>query len=320
MMFKDLGLNDMLYQINFKKAINRIKQGFNFESFTFEELLEMIEINKFYDDRNLFNDIGKELINNNLNEFEQINKSIAKYFSNITSADIKTDLREIKNKKELHPFGYYDCIIKYKSYSKLSNEEFKELIDSKLFYLHNILGSKELVKTFESVIHHEMISNVESIIYLIEKYDVDDATSNKRFNFPNFSDEDIELMIKNYLQSDQINLYYLEALSLHKNDINSYSISRKSKVEIKNTIEREREKMFGKETNAPFNISVTINPAQSIDFPILRKGGALNFELSFSKDFLLSNTTPTGIIGRMYFILELINNQWRLSSTYNPLV
>lgn len=139
------------------------------------------------------------------------------------------------------------------------------------------------------------------------------------YYFPHFSNEDIDLMINNYLHSDHINLNYLEALNLHRDNGDSYKITRKTRVEIKKTIEIEQKKLFKKETSTSFGVEVTIDSKQKIDTPILLKGNQPNIEISISNDFLASDTTLTGIMGRMYFILGLIDNQWRLSSTFNSI-
>lgn len=48
MKFRHLNLNDLLYGYSFNEAINKIKIGFNYESYSLKELLDMIEISKFF--------------------------------------------------------------------------------------------------------------------------------------------------------------------------------------------------------------------------------------------------------------------------------
>lgn len=82
--FRHLNLNDLLYSHNFDEAISRMKIGFNYESYSLTELLDMIEISNFFDDKNKLNDNGKKIIEDNSNTFIQINSTIAKYFNSIT--------------------------------------------------------------------------------------------------------------------------------------------------------------------------------------------------------------------------------------------
>ncbi|MDY4788577.1 MAG: hypothetical protein SO253_04640 [Bacilli bacterium] len=321
MVFRHLDLNDWLYTNNFEKAINKIKKGLNFESYSLEELLEMIEISKFFDDKNNLNNASKKIIEENLNAFKQINSTIAKYFNSITPNKIKLDLQKIRDEKGLYPFGYYNCMVKFKSYLKLNDIEFKALIDDGLFYLYIALRSKDMVNTFNSVIHSELLSNAEGITYLIRNYDMVDENKMKEVNyyFPNFSDDDIDLMINNYLHCEHKNLNYLQALNFHRNNIDSYKISRKTRVEIKKTIELEQKRIFNKKTSTSFGVRVIIDSGQKIDNPIIFKGDQPNIEISFSKDFLASDTSTLGIMKCMYFILDLVDNQWRLYSTFNPI-
>ena len=155
--FRHLNLNDLLYSHNFDEAISRMKIGFNYESYSLTELLDMIEISNFFDDKNKLNDNGKKIIEDNSNTFIQINSTIAKYFNSITPEKIKSDLQIINDNKELLPFGYYNNMIKFKSYKKLNDNEFKDLIDKNLFNLDIALSSKDIVKTFETVIRFELI-------------------------------------------------------------------------------------------------------------------------------------------------------------------
>lgn len=321
--FRHLNLNDLLYSHNFDEAISRMKIGFNYESYSLTELLDMIEISNFFDDKNKLNDNGKKIIEDNSNTFIQINSTIAKYFNSITPEKIKSDLQIINDNKELlpFPFGYYNNMIKFKSYKKLNDNEFKDLIDKNLFNLDIALSSKDIVKTFETVIRFELISNVEGIVYLVRNYDIVDENYKKKVNyfFPHFSNEDIDLMISNYLNSNYISLNYLEALSLHRDNVDSYKIARKTRVKIKKAIESEKTKTFSKETCTSFSVKATIDSEQKSDTPILFKGNQPDVEISLSKDFLASDLTTTGIIWRMYIILGLIDNQFRLSSTFNSI-
>lgn len=132
-------IEDMIYGSEYEKAIEALNKGYSHSSFTLSELLEMLEILKFYDDE----DSLKEEYKNKLLSFEKeiifINKSVGIYFGRLSGEKIINDLREIKLDDDLHPQSYLESLERYKAFKNIDSNEFGVILNEGLLSLDSIL-------------------------------------------------------------------------------------------------------------------------------------------------------------------------------------
>ena len=319
MRFRHLTLTDLAYGYELKEAVSLLEKGFNYSKFELEDLINMIETHKFLCDYDLLNDEGKKLLDPFISEKKKIESTIGRYFNCISSREILNNFEIIKSDKETHPFEYFDTLIKYKAFKKLSSEEFIQCVKNNYFHLDMILRKKDIVDYFPNEICLLMEESPEAIEYLINCYDMaDDNNGSKiKYYFPLKIKEITAKLVDNYLNYQYKHLNYLEALDMHKDDDKSYKISRKQRIIIKKAIEEEKTKIFSSGTTSSFGFSVTFDPNQKEEIKYGMSGNNTHC-ISFSLEFLKSDLSYEGIVKRFFWLIELVDKQSRITGTYKP--
>lgn len=319
MKFRHLTLTDFAYGYELKEAVSLLEKGFDYSKFKLKDLINMIETHKFLCDYDYLNDEGKKILDPYLDEKKKIESAVGRYFNSRSSEELLKDFETIKDDKELHPFEYFGALIKYKAFKKLSGEEFIQCVKNNYFHLDMILRAKDLVDYFPNEICSSMKENPEAIEFLISCYDLADDNNGSRikYNFPVALNDIVPELIENYLNFQYKHLNYLEALDAHKDNIKTYKISRKQRINIKNVIEEEKKKLFSSGITSSFGFSVTIDPNQKEE---IKYGTAPNnvHNILFSLEFLKSDLSYEGIVKRFFWLIELVDKQSRITGTYKP--
>ena len=311
-------IEDMIYGSEYEKAIEALNKGYNHSSFVLSELLEMLEILKFYDDK----DFLKEEYKNKLLSFEKeiifIKKSVGIYFGRLSGEKIINDLREIKLEDDLHPQSYLETLERYKAFKYIDSNEFGVILNEGLLSLDSILRQPDFSKYFVSNIKKIMLESDSGITFLVSQYDEESSLGRKKqkYYLPSFDMIEVDEMIGKYLNSPYVNLSYLHCLKLHKDSVNSYKISRKKRIEIENKIKAETEKLFSDGYSVSYDFGVNIDPEQ--EQPIVYKSNPPDTIISFSEKFLKCNLTNDKIMAVLINIMGFIDAQGRITSIYKP--
>ena len=313
-----LDIEDMIYGLEYEKAIEALNKGYNHSSFALSELLEMLEILKFYDDKDSLKEEYKNKLLSFKKEISFIKKSVGIYFGRLSGEKIINDLREIKLNHDLHPQSYLETLERYKAFKNIDSNEFEDILNEGLLSLDSILRQPAFSQHFVSNIKKIMLESDSGITFLVSQYDEESSLGRKKqkYYLPSFNMVEVDEMIGKYLNSPYVNLNYLHCLKLHKDSVNSYKISRKKRIEIENKIEAETEKLFSNGNSVSYGFGVNIDPEQ--EQPIVYKGNPPDTIISFSAKFLKSNLTNDKIMAVLINIMGFIDAQGRITSIYKP--
>ena len=83
MSFHHIGINDLIYGIGCEKAIEVLSRDFDFPNPQLIDLLKMLEILKFYEDKDFLIEEYKNKIMSFDEDIKQINKIVGTYFENL---------------------------------------------------------------------------------------------------------------------------------------------------------------------------------------------------------------------------------------------
>ena len=319
MRFRHLTITDLAYGYELKEAVALLEKGFNYSNFNLKDLINMIETHKFLCDYDLLNDEGKILLDPYIKEKKNIESIVGRYFNCINSTEILNDFENIRNDKDLNLSEYFSSFVKYKSFKKLTSEDFVQCIKSYYFHLDMVLRVKEFVEHFPDEICQLMKETPNAIELLICCYDLADENNDSkiRYYFPLKIKDITSELIDNYLSFEHKHLNYLEALEAHRDSDQTYRISRKQRIQVKHMIVDEKTKLFssGTAVNMGFVVSITPNQKEPIRYD--RTPDNL-YNISFSLDFLKSDLSNEGIIKRFFLLVELVDKQFRITGIYKP--
>lgn len=313
-----LGVEDMIYGLEYEKAIEALTKGYNFVSFSLSDLLEMLEILKFYEDKDYLKEEYKSKLLSFESEIKQIKRSVGTYFNNLIAERTLKDLRDIKSNDDLHPQSYLESLEKYKVFEKICDSDFQTILNEELLSLDSILRMLNISSFFEAVIKKILLDSDSGITFLISQYDEEssDRTGKQKYHLPYFNKEEVDRMIGSYLNSPFVNLNYLHCLKLHKDSEQSYKITRKRRIDIDEKIEFETEKLFSNGTSISYGFGVNIDPEQ--EQPIVYKGEPPETVISLSAKFLKRNLSNDQIMGLLISVFGFIDSQGRIANVYKP--
>ena len=319
MRFRHLTITDLTYGYELKEAVALLEKGFNYSNFNLKDLINMIETHKFLCDYDLLNDEGKKLLDPYIKEKKNIESTVGRYFNCINSTGILNDFENIRNDKDLNLSEYFSSFVKYKSFKKLTSEEFVQCIKNYYFHLNMVLRVKEFVEHFPDEICQLMKETPNAIELLICCYDLADENNDSkiRYYFPLKIKDITSELIDNYLSFEHKHLNYLEALEAHRDSDQTYRISRKQRIQIRHMIADEKTKLFSSGTvvNMGFVVSITPNQKEPIRYDRTPDN---SYNISFSLDFLKSDLSNEGIIKRFFWLVELVDKQSRITGIYKP--
>lgn len=308
-------LNDYIYSYEFNKAISKMKEGLNYTNYSLEELINMIEIEKFFDDFDSLNEEGQKLLTPFLNEKREIKKAINCYFNNLTSNKVLYDFENIKS-KHLHLSSYFETFVKFEKYNILTEEQFAACIEKEFFTLGCILIFPKLVEKFKNIIIDLIFKTPYSAEFFVQAFDVSKKDSNMAKSLKFFNDK-IDDIVMNYLNWENVNLNYVKALNNHRNNTQSYILSRATKVKINETIKKINSN-FSNEEGFKYSIGLCVKIDKNQNkCMIFKQNKSTEFEFSYSYDFLKSDLTYENIMKRMLSVFGLVDSQGRINNLFN---
>lgn len=138
-----------------------------------------------------------------------MNKVIACFFPKIDEINI---INTIDSVDHTYKEDFWELFDKYKVYNRISDKKFDEVLKN-TYTLEMISDLKNIVKYYESVIREHLLKYEDSEIILLDKYEIVRENNQKQIYLPDeLTGEDKELILKNYIESQNPNLNYLRVI------------------------------------------------------------------------------------------------------------
>ncbi len=316
MRFRHLSINDLAYGYELKEVIELLEKGIDYNAFDLKGLINMIKAHKFLCDYELMNEKGKELLFPYLGEKKKIESAVGRYFNTSAAERIIHDLEIIKCNSDLDFFEYFGAFIKFGTYKRLTGKQLLYCVNNHYIPFHMVLRDEGMVCFFPNEIRELLVSIPDALEFLIESFDLADSENraSATYYFPCL-DGVFEIILDNYLNYQYKNLTFLEALDLHKDNDQTYRLSRKQRTRIKKTIEEEKDKLFSSGRTFGLGFGVAIDPKQKEPLKIsVTPENEIN--VSFSYEFLKSDLSYEAVIKRFFWFIGLVDKQSRINGAY----
>lgn len=157
------------------------------------------------------------------------NAIIANFFNGINPTIIKS---EFKLLGWTYKKTFWEIIDTYKLYRLIKPEILREIISENINYLRDVLECKGIVEKFKNVIREELLSNTNCAHIILDKYVAKrDLYRESEMHLPsNFTIEDKEQILINYLKSDNPNVNYVRLILQIKDDKKRIMLSPKARL------------------------------------------------------------------------------------------
>lgn len=296
----------------FNLLIKKLDKGINFNNPSPFEIIEMFKIkNLFVEIDNLKSEYICEL-----KKREGICKTIksylGRYFSTYDYRQLEYDLLFLeKNKKSI--LEYYDLLNSHNVFNDINESEVEIIFN--LLPMYYILRYKGFVKKYSKSIKSKFNEVPQLLELIINNYDL--SSNNKEIYLPNFTDDEMNQMILNYLSYENCNTIYLRGMILHKNSNDTYIIKRRTRVLINNKYKELVDNRFCIDEALSFKFHIIID--DNLKVPFALKNENFDQTLLISSKYLLEKKDVKITFNRLKTICNIFDEQGRIKELYNPL-
>jgi hypothetical protein len=186
-------------------------------------------------------------------------EKVAKFFKSIKSNNI---IELIKEVDAFYNDDFWELIEKYKVYITIDDEIFGKIVNSEKVSLHQVLKNKKITNYFGGVLREHMLSNPESVVLLLDKFEIRHNRENSYFLPQDLSITDMETIIIRYIESDNPNYNYLCIIANIQSGKNTIEITDKTKLKAKMKKEEIESRMLNSNSGIEFEHHVIFDNDQ----------------------------------------------------------
>ena len=193
-------------------------------------IIELWHIYRLFDDDCSLERWNEEYFNKLKSKCVSYNKEVAIYFKHLGSDYIEQEYNTLE-------FGYKESFWKIVSQFKCFHIITSNFLASTLKDGNNlrfVLSNKTLVEKFNVILHKVLLTNKNTAHILLDKYVCLDSNSGEtQLYIPkNFTEQDTEKVISDYLDSDDVNLNYVRLICQSKN-VDGFKLSPRVRYKAK---------------------------------------------------------------------------------------
>lgn len=303
---KFYSVDDWASGFELKKAqeiLDRYNKNYYLTSTNVNDFIEIYNVQKYFDNNLFLNEWSEEDVNKYKMIADDFKELIGRFFSKLSDDNIEHVLYEV------HP-GYYgdfwNLFEEQKSFKKISDTTFKQLIFNSNISISSILKHKKIVQKYDSGIAEKMKNSKETINILVHHFFIKD----KNYSLPvNFTDEDCNSTFEEYISSENINPYYLELI--FKSDPSSFRVDSIIKKKAKDKYENHWNEEIQKGTCITSKITYSVIYGNNYSFE-MQNG---NVSIEYDKKWLDDNLDYPTILNNFLYLFNYWDSNWRISFT-----
>lgn len=293
--------DDLSYDSNLKSAESVI-ENFKFNNvYDINEILELYQIHLYFKNhvyRNKWTLDKRKEYTKVVDLFWDV---IATFFLKIKESNVSALFDKIN-------YNYYNSfwtlINQLKIYKKISLTSLDNILNSRQFSIRELLTQKNIVNHFSKQIENFLAKLPESAEIILSQFEEDQHFSRRKLFFPSpLSNEKIEAIIIQYLDSPNINLNYINLIIKSR----TLKISDKTKLKAKRLEKKVNEDFFDKGNGSTYRVQVSISKDQIEPF-ILQKIDD-EYIHKYSENWLNSTKSNDQIFQNFRFLFKFINPQ-----------
>ena len=299
--------NDFFCGHNLRKCESIIKEyGFGEIPITINDVIELYNIQIYFKNEIYpINWTPENIIEytNKVNNFTDIIISVIKQIDNESIIKFYNEV----------DFGYTDdfwqIVDKFKVYKKIAEDKFRELIKSSNIHLYEILRYKDIVKYFSGTIRDFLLDNCSTAELLLDEYELKHLTPKEPFYFPKaLTNSDKENILSNYIESEEVNLNYLQLIVNIKNSI-ELQVSPKIILRAKKKKEILENELFDENSGIKIKTSVGFSKSQ-IEEVLIEEDGLSRSE-TYSSKWIENNQDYPTLLNNFIYLFRYVDLQMR---------
>lgn len=279
------------------------------------EMIEVYNIKKYFDNKIFLKGWTTEDIYNYQNIIGTCYKIVAKFYNSINNDNFITIYENVCID---YKDDFWELFDKFNVYKYISDYKFQELMDNSQICLHELLKYKKTVEHFGDIIRNFMLNNNFSAELLLYKYELNHNGESNFLYFPKeLSNRDKEIIICNYINSEETNLNYLRLIANIQSSKDKIEISPITLLNAKKKIQILEKQLFGE--NSGICTETTLMFSKSQDDVVITdiKGQAIT--ITYSTKWIEENMDYPTILNNFIYLFNIVDLQMRciLVNKYN---
>jgi len=232
---------------------------------------------------------------------------IAKYFKSIT----ERELILVYNEVDLdYKDDFWEIFGIFKVYENISEDQFKEFINTSKIWLYQLLKHKSIIEYFGKIIRDYMLSDCSSAELLLDKYEMEHVGEKDSLHFPkDLSNVDKETIICNYISSVDPNLNYLRLISNIQSSKDKIELSPKTLLKSKQRAEELEKQLFHENSGMRMEASVAFSKSQDEEVIVKIEDQTVN--ITYSVKWIEENKDFATILNNFIYLFEFVDLQMR---------
>ena len=295
-----------------EKLLNNL--DFSETNISIDDVLEFYNVIKIFDDKRKFDEWTEIYYNQLLSKIKELKKIVANYFNKTISSE---NISSLYDKVCLdYKEDFFEAFEKYKLYSKISVESFKELLNSNHDISPNhLLKNKKTVETYDVEIKNYLLSNDFITEIILDKYENKTINSkDKKIYLPSsLNENEIEEAFDKYIDSCSAHLNVLELISRSKpNEI--FRLSDSLKLKAKKKAEEQSKEFFDNNPNRMLITEFLVTICDTQKESKIDNSKGLKIDLSYSGTWIDNNNKdyPT-LLNNFIYLFDFVDRQMRMT-------
>lgn len=303
-----LSTNDLMYGHYLKNSEKLIKEyDAGKEVQDINGVIELYNAKKYFDNEIYLPEWIIADINRYKDTIKIILGTIAKFFRSITEDTFILFYNEvdIEYKNE-----FWELIEKFKVYTNISEAKFKEFITTSEVRLYELLRHRSIIEYFGEIIRDSMINDCSSAELLIDKYEIAHIVEGDVLYFPKgLSNADKELIICNYISSEDPNLNYLRLISNIQSNKDKIELSPKTLLNSKKRIEELEKRLFPENSGMRMETVVGFSKTQDEESVVNLEDQKIS--IIYSAKWIENNKDFATLLNNFIYLFEFVDLQMR---------
>lgn len=273
------------------------------------DILELYHLKKYIDNKLYLKSWTQEDIANFKQKATEYGKVIGQFISNINDSNI-IDLYE--NILQGYVNSFWELVNNQSVFKRISKANFTKILSNEPHVIQIILTHKSLVDYYDTEIKKFLLSYSKSAEILLSIYEVKvDFNKKQQFVPKSLTIEDKENIISTYLDSNDVNLNYIELIQNVRNR-NDFKISDKIRLKAKRLHKSETDKFFAENDGMKYGVSVSFpENATKIKNGFIDDNFVANY--TYSLDHIKQNNNPYSLFQNFKILFEYLDIQNRIS-------
>jgi len=304
---------DMTTAYNFNKALDIVKEITDKE-YTINDILEFYNILKLFNPEYL-KDKQEDIQKFCGDSSKRINKVIGMFCSRISDDNIE---KYLDNVEFNYTEDFFEIIDKYKVFEKISDDKFSQILNKNDIYLHCALHNKNIVYAFDKILREKLLKYNDSAVLLLDEYETEHFGSYSHRIFPkSLTDEDKNIILVNYINSEFANLNYLRLIAKMQ-ATSELNIDDKTKLLAKKKAKEQEEMFFENNTGIEMSTLVLFkeNQKETVEFNIKDQNWEFSYDINWIKQNIDDSST---LLNNFIYLFDYVDKQmrWNLVSKTN---